>query len=367
MGEPAFKMKEIIEKNGIAVFSSNYTLYGDMSHRVMTTLAEFVPKLEIYSIDESFLDYSGLVHINLFDYSKKVRKTVIQNTGIPVSIGIANTKTLAKVANKKAKKSEEGVFIIDEVNRMEVLNSFPIEDVWGIGFRYAAFLKRYGINTAGDFIKMPGTWVKKNMSVVGLRTQKELMGVSCIPMELMPPSKKGICTSRSFGEMISDEGMVREAASSFAVRCAYKLRKQKSAANLLTVFLQTNFFRKQDKQYSASKVIKLPTETNSSIEIVKYALAGLSSIYKPGYNYKRVGVMVMGIVPVSQVQGSLFDTVDREKHKRLMKAVDNLNDSYGRDKLRLAVQGTGRKWKLKQERLSPCYTTRLNDIITVNI
>lgn len=370
MAQPAFQIKDLIEKNNIAVFSSNYALYGDMSQRVMNTLSTFSPEIEIYSIDEAFLCLRGFNHFDLFEYAKKIRQTTTKNTGIPVSVGVAQTKTLAKVANHYAKKRPEnnGVYLINsDEKRIESLKGIDIGDVWGVGFQYSKFLLKFGIKTAYDFTKAPPEWIRKHMSVVGLRTQKELLGIPCHELESTSPAKKAICTSRSFGEMQTDLKVIEEAVATFATRCSFKLRQQQTCANNLMVFLNTNPFRNDLPQCSASRVITLPTATNSSIEIVHYAIIALRSIYKAGYRYKKAGVIVSGISSEYGIQTSLFDSVDRQKHSKTMNALDQLNSRYGRDFVRLAVQGVNRKWKLKQEKLSPSYTTRWTDILTIKV
>lgn len=370
MGEPAFKIKELIEKNDVAVFSSNYTLYGDMSQRVMNTLATFTSDIEIYSIDEAFLGLHGFNHIDLLEYARQIRKTTMRNTGIPISIGLAPTKTLAKVANHIAKKQpqHQGVYMIaTEQQRIEALKAYGIGEVWGIGRQFNRLLSGYGVSTAYDFTRLPAAWVKRHMSVVGLRTQKELLGIPCIDLEHTAPPKKAIATTRSFGEMQTDLGILSEAVASFAASCAQKLRKQHSVAQIVMVFAHTNYFRSDLPQYSASKTITLPVPTSSTIELVHYALVALKSIYRTGYRYKKAGVIVSGISTNQHIQTSLFDKIDREKHNKLMVIMDKLNDKYGRNTVRVAAQGTGRKWKLRQERVSPMYTTRWDDIITVKV
>ena len=370
MAQPAFHIKELIEKNNVAVFSSNYALYGDMSQRVMNTLSTFSPEIEIYSIDEAFLSLRGFNHVDLYEYSKKIRLITTKNTGIPVSIGVAQTKTLSKVANHFAKKHPEhkGVFLINnDAKRVEALKNFDIGDVWGVGYQYNKFLQKFGVKTAYDFTQAPTEWVRKHMSMVGLRTQKELLGIPCHELENKTPAKKAICTSRSFGEMQTELKVIEEAIATFATRCSFKLRRQKTCANNLMVFLNTNPFRNDLPQYSASRVITLPNATNSSIEIVHYAIIALRSIYKTGYRFKKAGVIVSGISSEDGIQTSLFDTIDREKHANTMRAIDLLNSRYGRDFVKLAAQGVGRKWKLGQEKLSPSFTTNWSDILTIKV
>ena len=364
MGVPAYQIKNEIERYGIGVFSSNYTLYGDMSNRVMTMLSSYSPNIEVYSIDECFLDFSGFERYNLKEYGEEIVRTVSKGTGIPVSMGIAPTKTLAKVANKFAKKYKgyKGVCIIDtEEKRIEALKRTEIGDVWGIGHRYTKRLALYGVSTAYDFAQMPKAWVRQQMTVVGERTWKELNGEPCIDLELVTPDKKQICTSRAFGEAISEIEGLEEAVSSYASICAGKLRKQRSCAQALMVFIHTNNFREDLPQYFQNCVVKLPLPTNNTPEIVHYALIALRNIYRKGYFFKKAGVIIIDIVPDSAIQQNMFDNVDRERQKKLMKVVDRLNSGFNRNNLTLAVQGGRRKWKLKQELLSPCYTTRMSD------
>lgn len=336
----------------------------------MNTLSSFTPEIEIYSIDEAFMNLHGFNHFDLYEYAKKIRLVTTKNTGIPVSVGVATTKTLAKVANHYAKKQPEnnGVFLINsEEKRAKALKSFDIGEVWGIGYQYDKFLQKFGIRTAYDFTQAPPEWVRKHMSVVGLRTQKELLGIPCHDLESKAPAKKAICTSRSFGEMQTELKVIEEAMATFATHCTYKLRKQKSCANNLLVFLNTNPFRNDLPQYSASRVITLPVATNSSIEIAHYAIMALRSIFKSDYRYKKAGVILSGILSEDGIQASLFDAVDREKYTSTMQAMDKLNNRFGRDVVKIASQGSGRKWKLRQEKLSLCYTTRWNEILTLKV
>lgn len=370
MGVPAHQIRTEIEQYNIGVFSSNYTLYGDMSNRVMSMLSSYSPNVEIYSIDECFLDFSGFGLYDLKTYGEGIVQSVTKGTGIPVSMGIALTKTLAKVANKFAKKHKgyKGVCIIDtEEKRIEALKRTEISDVWGIGHRHTKRLEQYGVYSAYDFAQMPKAWVRQQMTVVGERTWKELNGEPCIDMEQIAPAKKQICTSRAFGQTIADIEGLKEAVSSFASICAGKLRKQKSCAQSLMVFIHTNNFREDLPQYFKNCVIKLPVPTNRTPEIVHYAIAALLNIYRKGYYFKKAGVILMDIVPDNAIQQNIFDVVDREKHKKLMEVVDRLNNGFSRNNLFLAVQDGRRKWKLKQELLSPCYTTKLNDIIKIKL
>lgn len=364
MGVPAYQIKDLVESNAVHAFSSNYTLYGDMSGRVMTMLTELTPEIEVYSIDEAFINLDGIRDIH--SLGTEVIDRVTRGTGIPVSLGIAPTKTLAKVANKFAKKypAYNRLCIIDtEEKRIKALKLVEIRDVWGIGRRQAAKLERQGVKTAYDFTQLSGAWVRKNMTVVGERTWKELRGFSCIDMESAPPAKKQICTSRSFGKMLTDIEPITEAIATHASTCAKKLRRQKSYASSLMVFIHTNNFREDLPQYWKNIVLHFPVSTNETHEIVHYALSGLKRIFKEGYQYKKAGVIITEITEGAQM--GLFDSVDREKRNRLMQAVDKMNDKHSQC-IKLAVQGTGRDWKLKQEQLSGRYTTDINQIININ-
>ena len=370
MGEPAFQKEEVYAKHNVAVFSSNFALYGDMSQRVMRTLAQHSAAMEIYSIDEAFLDCSGLTADGLDRFGSQLRKTVKQWTGIPVSIGVAPTKTLAKVANHIAKRlpDNSGVCVLEKEETIEYcLKKLPVEKLWGVGRRYALFLRSWGINTAWDLRRMPEGWVKENMTVVGLRLQKELKGEPCIPMEHNPQKKKEICTSRSFGTMVTELDELKQAVSMYATRCAEKLRTQNSCTNLVNVFLHTNPFRPDLPQYKNVRLVRLPVASNSTLTIVQSALRGLESIYMKGYQYKKAGVIVSGLVPSNTIQYNVFHSTDEDRHMRLMTAMDKVNDREGRDVLRVAEQGFTRRWTLRQERLSPCYTTRWADFMTIAV
>jgi DNA polymerase V len=367
MGVPAFTIKNLIERNKVKVFSSNYTLYGDMSKRVMTLLAETVPQIEMYSIDEAFLFFQSEEESELEKFGKQIVRNVSQATGIPLSLGISTTKALSKVANKIAKKLKQDVFILTETNLAAELKNFPIEDVWGIGGQHGIFLKKYGIKTAADFIRFPADWIRKNMSVVGLRLWEELQGNSCIEAELEVPSKKNICTSKSFGQMQTEYSPIEEAVATYAYRCAEKLRKQKSCAQTLMVFLHTNQFREDLPQYARNIVIQLPVPTNSAIELIRFSKEGLRRIFKNGFIYKKAGIIVSNFVPEESIQQNIFDQNDRSKQTSLMKVMDNLNKNYGKETVRIATQGFTQQWKLRQEMLSRRYTTRLEEIMVVRV
>ena len=368
MGDPYFKVKDVIVKHGVHVFSSNYVLYQDMSNRVMQTLAGFVKDIEVYSVDESFLDLTGYEeHYNLAEYGKQIVNTVTRNTGIPVSMGIAPTKTLAKVASKFAKKYKRygSVCIIDsEEKREKALKLFDIVDVWGVGRQYAKLLNYHRVKTAYDFTLKSEIFVRKHMKVNGVRTWRELKGIPCYDLE-QPQDKKSICTSRSFGETVTDYLTLSEAVSNFAAACALKLREQNSCATMITVFILTNRFRADLPQDFECRTISLPVATNAGSELIAAACSILQHIYKKGYAYKKAGCVVSAIVPKNEVQLNLFDETDRVRLQRLYNTVDRINKKNGTDALKIAAQGYSKKWKLKSEHVSKRYTTNLNDIITI--
>ncbi|MDG1916401.1 MAG: Y-family DNA polymerase [Flavobacteriales bacterium] len=367
MGVPVFQVKTIIEQHNIQVFSSNFTLYGDLSKRVMSSMRQEVKAMEVYSIDEAFMDFSG--EGSPLEKGIALKKKVQQHVGIPISIGIAPTKTLCKVAGLIAKKhTKTGVFVLQDKALIErALKWLPVAELWGVGRRHARMLDSVGIKTAYDLCRADDSWIRRRLSVVGLRMVKELRGIPCFPLEESASRKKNICTSRSFGKAVKQMEDLKEALSTYASTCAYKLRKQKSCASRISIFIHTNPFKPTDKQYKGFTSFVLDTPTNDSIELVRLALEGLEKIYRSDCTYKKAGVIVSDISPQQQQQLSLFDTLDRKKHQSIMTALDNINDKIGKDKVRLAVQGNGRQWKMKQEQLSPCYSTRIEDALKVYV
>jgi len=368
MWRPAFEVKDVLKKHNVHVFSSNYALYGDMSRRVMDTLKSFSPNIEIYSIDEAFLNVDFL-NIDLTEYGNTIRQTVHKNTGIPVGVGIAPTKALAKVANKIAKKFTEklhNVYVIDsEEKRIKALKWLSIEDVWGIGRSHAQRLRSIGVLNAYQFTELQDSWVRKHMSVVGLRLKHELEGKSCLSLEEIVQKKKAIGTAKSFGKLLRDYTTIEEAMCYYISECAEKLRRQQTSANYIMVFIHTNQFRENDTQYYKNTVIKLPIATNDTSVIIKYGIMGLKSIFKEGYNYKKVGILLTGLVPNDEIQGNLF-IKPNEKNSKILKVMDRLNSRYGKATLRSASCGYNRKeWKIKQEQLSPNYTTKYSDILKI--
>jgi DNA polymerase V len=366
MGAPAFKYDPLFKKNKVHVFSSNFPLYGDMSSRVMSVLAKYTPNIEIYSIDEAFLEFKGFENYNLQNYGSEIRKIILKWTGIPVSIGFAPTKALAKVANRISKKFDAktgGVYTIDSKEKREkALKWLKIEDVWGIGFKHAARLRSYKVNKAYDFIMLPDNWVRKQMSVVGLRLKKELEGESVLSLEESRPPKKVIATTRSFEKNLTCYEDLKERISTFSICCSEKLRRQKSNCNFIYVFVKSNSHQKNKLQYRNGIVMTLPYGSNSSITINKYAIEGLKKIYKKNVEYKKAGVIVMGLIPNNKIQLNIFEK-ENPKHQVLMKTLDFIIKKEGNGKIKLGSQDLKRIWKMKQTKLSPRYTTELKEII----
>ena len=366
MGEPYFKAKKIIDQNNVKVFSSNYSLYGDISQRVMETLAKFASEVEIYSIDEAFLALNGFENYELNTYCSYIRRTIKQWIGIPVSIGVSSTKTLSKIANNLAKKNEEyqGVCILKAwFDISEALKLTDIGDVWGIGRRLTNFLNKYNVSTAYDFIQLDRGWVRKNMGVVGEKTFLELCGVSCIEMDLVPSDKKSCCVSRSFSKPIETLYDLEESVSTYGSRVAEKIREERLVAESMSVFVLTNYFNRKEKQYSNSIKLQLPYPTNDSVKIVKRSLEGIRKIYRKGYRYKKAGVILYGLTNASQTRGLLDN--DRENSDAIMSTLDRINHRYGSSTIRLASEGITKSWRMKREKVSPCYTTRFDELVKV--
>ena len=368
MGAPAFKYDSVFKKHNVHVFSSNFPLYGDMSSRVMSILSSYTPNIEIYSIDEAFLEFKGFDNYDLEKYGKEIRKKVLKWTGIPVSIGIAPTKALAKVANRIAKKFENktnGVYILDSKEKREkALKWLKIGDVWGIGLKHTAHLKSYNVNRAYDFIKLPDKWVRSEMSVVGLRLKKELEGESVLSLEEHRSPKKAIATTRSFEKNLTKFEDLKERVSTFSILCSEKLRVQKSSCNSIYIFVKSNKHQKNKLQYRNGIVMTLPFASNSSITISKYASEGLKRIYKKDIEYKKAGVIVMGLIPTDSNQLNLFEK-ENPRYQALMKTLDFINKKEGSNKIKLASQDLKRIWKMKQTKLTKRYTTELNEIISL--
>ncbi|MDO4160327.1 MAG: Y-family DNA polymerase [Prevotellaceae bacterium] len=367
MGEPFYKVKDLLEKNGVAVFSSNYNLYGDMSRRVMMLLNEMTPGINQYSIDECFVDLSG-IH-NLTEFGKNIVKTIGKGTDIPVTMGIAPTHTLAKAASIFGKKYKgyDGVCIIDtEEKRVKALKLLEIGKVWGIGRRNAEKLRYYGINTAYDLTQKTEAWIRRVLTVTGVRTWKELNGTDCIDVTEMP-RKQSICTSRSFPDSgLSDIETLEEAVVNFGVACSRKLRMQQSVCRAITVFAYTSRFRQDMPSHTINRTVHLCVPTNDICEISKITRTALRQEYKEGYLYKKAGVIVWNISG-KNIQTDLFDPIDRKKQERLNKAIDEINRRNGYNTIKVAAQGTNKAWHLKCEHKTRQYTTNINEVIDVRV
>lgn len=365
MGVPLFQIQDKIRKNEVAVFSSNYTLYGDMSERVMSTLEQFSPEVEIYSIDEAFLNLQGLEHEDLNVYAKKIKDTVQRWTGIPVSIGIGSTKTMAKIANRLAKKSKKANGLLNLYKSpyiKQALQKTKIENIWGVGRKYSKMLKKHGINTAYELSLADDRWIKKRMTVMGLRTVLELRGIPCIELDYTPSPKKAIVSSRSFGKPTDSYQDISEAMSSYLTIAASKMRKQKSAAHLISVFLRTNPFKNDLPQYHNGVLCELSLPSDSTSELLNYAHQGLKQIFKKGYKYHKVGVMLSGLIPFDHTQYTLFDTINRKKMNELTIVIDELNKKFGRDTLFYASTGIKKRWSMRSEMKSPKFTTSWEEL-----
>lgn len=368
MGQPYFQIQHLEKEAGLTCFSANFVLYGDISNRITSICRRFCRDIEVYSIDESFLDFNGYPYTDLQQHCEKLRQTVLNGLDIPTSIGLAPTKTLAKVANKIAKKFPEktkGVYMLDTPKKIEkALKWFPLEDIWGIGRRYFERFSARGIKTAWDFTQLPEDLVRKEMGIYGLRMHKELRGIPQYDLTDRKP-KKGIATTRTFDKRTDDLETLRERISTFAFKCSEKLRRQNSCCRYITVFIMTDRFKPDLKQYGNSFTYTLPNPSNSAIELTKYAVLALEKIYLPYFQYKKAGVMVTEFIPEDQRTLSLFDEDLQAKHRPIMQVMDYMNRRLGADKIKLASMDIQHTWKMNQKNLSPRYTTDINQIIKI--
>jgi len=369
MGVPVFKCRHLLARHQVQVYSSNYALYGDMSRRVMESLKAFTPEVEVYSIDESFLRFAGAPPRDLAGLAQDIRRRVRSWTGIPVSIGLAATKTLAKLANKVAKtiSRAEGVCnLVDQRRREEVLDRVEVGEVWGIGPRYSAFLHRHGIRTARQLSRAPDAWVCRHLTVVGQRIVWELRGISCIPLEQVPAPKKAIARSRAFGRPVRALDELGEVVATYAAAAARTLRQQGSVAACLQVSVETSRFK--EPYYGRAVTVRLPFSTASTPELICGARRGLERIFRKGYAYERAGVLLTEIAPHDTVQLDLFSSEFYDERKRkLMAVVDEINTRRGRDAIRFAAGGLERQWRMRQAHRSPRFTTRWDELPVVRV
>ena len=370
MGAPFFKIKDIVEKHGVAVFSGNMALYGDMSRRVKWVLEENAPAVEVYSIDEAFLDLRGMSGIDFDAYAKEISAKCWKLTSIPVSIGIAPTKTLAKIASKLCKqypKLRGGCYMHRPQDIEKVLRKFPIEDVWGIGRKSAAKLQARYIKTAYDFTQLPETAVRSMMGITGLRTWKELQGIPCIEFEDGFEAKQSICVSRSFSSEIYELGDLQEQIANFAATLAEKLRKQGSVTSEIAVFAYTNRFKEDQPQTHSSALVTFPTPTAGQKSIITSAVKAARDLFRSGYGYKKAGVIATGVMAESEATPSLFDDPHAlEQEQKITEALSAINSTFGDGTIKLAVQGSG-NIKTTCQKQSPHYTTRWTDLPKVSV
>ena len=366
MGVPLFKVKDIVEKEKVVVFSSNYTLYADMSRRVMNIISSSSPYTEIYSIDEAFVELSSLP-IDYESYAHQLRQTILQHTGIPVSIGIASTKTLAKVANHKAKKDDSlnGVCSLVNYNNIdEMLELTEVGDVWGVGRRLSKKLINHGIHNAKLLKNCSDSWIRKMMSVNGLKTITELRGISCIPLEEYSMTRKSCCTTRSFGKLLTNLEDIEQAVTTFARRAAERIRSESLAASCVSVFVRTNPFDKKSAYYSNGASRTLSHPTHDSITIIETSLLLTKRIFKNNYQYKKAGVLLSGLCDESEIQETLFEK-NYNQNSDLMSAIDAINYRYGRDTLQMASECKVGNWKQKRENCTRNYTTQIDRLLLV--
>jgi len=371
MGEPWFKLKHLARKHHIIAHSSNYTLYADMSNRMMSVLSHYSPNQEIYSIDECFLGLEGFGHMDLVAHGQKMRQQVKQWTGLPVCVGIGPTKTLAKLANHCAKKNLAGQDGVCDLNRLSALEQdalfarISVNEVWGVGRKLTERLGSLGIATVRDLRNADAKTLRDAFSVTLERTILELRGVSCLELEELAPAKKQIISSRAFGAYVHTLTGLEEAVSLYMARAAEKLRSQNSVAGAVQVFIRTNPFKDDHPQYQAGVTVPLPSPTSDTRRLTRAALFGLNHLYKPGYAYQKAGVMLMELRETGHEQGMLFDDVMPDRPS-LMDVMDQANDKWGRGTLRLASEGVEKAWIMKRGNLSPSYTSDWNELPRVH-
>ena len=365
MVEPYFKAKDIIVKNNVQVFSSNYSLYGDISRRVMRTLKRFNSEIEVYSIDEAFLDLSNFSDDEIESVGIEIRSIILQWTGIPTSIGIAKTKTLSKIANHIAKKEKSGVVSLIGIEDIDpILEKVEIGDVWGVGRQLTKFYIKNDIYNAKQLKNISNTWIKKSSNVLSSRTAMELRGISCIDLEIQDSKRKSCVVSRSFGKKVETFQELKESVTNYCLNASEKIRSESLIAKSVTVFLRTSPFQNRGIYYSNSKTIDFPIATDNSIEIVKAAINGLKDIFKRGYKYQKVGVMLSGLSNLEN-KNNLFSSSKDEKIKSLMRSIDSTNYKYGRSTLSLASGGVNKKWNMRRKHSSKIDTVDFRCLPTI--
>ncbi len=366
MGEPYFKVKDLVRKNKVHIFSSNYALYGDISRRVMKTLKSFSDKIEIYSIDEAFVDLSHIEEKEMESYGKEIRERVLKWTGIPTSVGISNTKTLSKVANHIAKKNKTGVIYLKD-NVDEYLKNFQVSDIWGVGKQLSKLYTKNGIDTAYKLKNISNTWVKKSTNVLGAKTVMELRGVPCISLETQETKRKSCCVSRSFGKKVESLEKLQESVTTHCLNAAEKIRNDHQITKSITIFIRTSPFDKKRRYYSNSITIDLPVATSNSLELVKTAISGLKKIYKYGYFYQKAGIILSKLTDSNDNELNLLAPVMDNKSQTLMKAMDFTNAKYGRNAISIAQAGVNNSWKMRREHSSKIDTASFDSLPKISI
>ena len=366
MGEPYFKVKELVKRNNVQIFSSNYALYGDISRRVMKVLKGFSDKIEIYSIDEAFIDLTHVKNELAEEYGKKIRERVLKWTGIPTSVGISNTKTLSKVANHVAKKNKAGVVYLKD-NIDEVLKNFSISDVWGVGKQLSKLYLKNGIDNALKLKNISNSWVKKSTNVLGAKTVMELRGIPCIQLDTEEAKRKSCCVSRSFGKKVESLEKLKESITTHCLNAAEKIRNDKQTTRSITVFIRTSPFDKNRKYYSNSLTIDLPIATNNSLELVRKAIEALKKIYKYGYFYQKAGVILSKLNEAGEKELNLLTPILEKKSQKLMKAMDLTNSKYGRNVISVAQAGINNSWKMRREHSSKIDTASFDSLPKISI
>ena len=366
MGEPYFKVKELVRKNNVNIFSSNYALYGDISRRVMKTLKSFSDKIEIYSIDEAFVDLSHVEDKEIENYGKEIRERILKWTGIPTSVGISNTKTLSKVANHIAKKNKTGVIHLKE-NIDSYLKKFHISDIWGVGKQLSKLYIKNGIDTAYKLKNISNTWVKKSTNVLGAKTVMELRGITCINLETQETKRKSCCVSRSFGKKVESLEKLQESITTHCLNAAEKIRNDNQTTRSITIYIRTSPFDKNRRYYSNSITIDLPVATSNSLELVKMAIKGLKKIYKYGYFYQKTGIVLSKLREESENEFNLLAPIMENKSQTLMKAIDFTNAKYGRNAISIAQAGINNSWKMRREHSSKIDTASFDSLPKISV
>ena len=368
MGEPYFKVKDLVKKNKVHIFSSNYALYGDISRRVMKILKEFSDKMEVYSIDEAFISLSFIEDQRLDEYGKEIRERILKWTGIPTSIGIANTKTLSKVANHIAKKKKTGVKVLNNDAIIdEELKRFHISNVWGVGKQLSKLYIKNDIDTAYKLKNISNTWVKKSTNVLGAKTVMELRGITCINLETQDTKRKSCCVSRSFGKKVASLEKLQESITTHCLNAAEKIRNDNQITRSITIYIRTSPFDKNRKYYSNSITIDLPVATSNSLELVKMAIKGLKKIYRYGYFYQKAGIVLSELREACENEFNLLAPIMENKSQTLMKAIDFTNAKYGRNAISIAQAGTNNSWKMRREHSSKIDTASFDSLPKISV